>query len=161
LGQRAGARTAPGPGRRRARACDPRHRAGDQDPSGAVTMAGLQQVLVGGAWRDPVEPAGELRAYDPTTGEAIGPAYPVSGRREVEQTVAAAMAVAEEFSAADPERIAGFLEAYAAGIEAGADALVALAHAETGLPVSPRLRDVELPRTTGQIGRASCRCRPE
>ena len=118
-------------------------------------MAGLQQVLVGGAWRDPVEPAGELRAYDPTTGEAIGPAYPVSGRREVEQAVAAATVVAEEFSAADPERIANFLDGYAAGIEAEAEALVALAHAETGLPASPRLRDVELPRTTGQLRQAA------
>lgn len=81
-------------------------------------MAGLQQVLVGGTWRDPVEPAGELRAHDPATGEAIGPAYPVSGRREVGEAVAAAMAVAEEFSAADPERIAAFLDGYAAGIEA-------------------------------------------
>src|SRR5690606_18544229 len=78
-----------------------------------------------------------------------------SGRREVEQAVAAAVAVAEEFSATDPERIAGFLEAYAAGIEAEAEALVALAHAETGLPASPRLRDVELPRTTGQLRQAA------
>ncbi|TWG90809.1 NADP-dependent aldehyde dehydrogenase [Luteimonas sp. J16] len=118
-------------------------------------MAGLQQVLVGGTWRDPVEPAGELRAHDPATGEAIGPAYPVSGRREVGEAVAAAMAVAEEFSAADPERIAAFLDGYAAGIEAEAEALVALAHAETGLPASPRLREVELPRTTGQLRQAA------
>lgn len=118
-------------------------------------MAGLQQVLVGGAWRDAVEPAGELRAHDPATGQPIGPAYPVSGRREVEEAVAAAAAVAEECSATDPERIAAFLDGYAAGIESQADALAELAHAETGLPVSPRLRDVEIPRTTGQLRQAA------
>src|SRR5690606_7014465 len=54
-----------------------------------------------------------------------------------------------------PERIAAFLDGYAAGIEAEAEALVALAHAETGLPASPRLREVELPRTTGQLRQAA------
>lgn len=118
-------------------------------------MAAVQQVLVGGAWRDPVDPAGVLRASDPKTGEPIGPGFPISSRREVEDAVAAAIAVAEELAAGDPARIAGFLDAYAAGIEADADALVALAHAETGLPESPRLRDVELPRTTGQLRQAA------
>ena len=118
-------------------------------------MSGLEQVLVGGGWRDAVAPVGSLRAHDPSTGEAIGPAYPVSGRREVEDAVAAAVAVAETFAAADPQRIAAFLDDYAARIEAQADALAALAHAETGLPVSPRLRDVEIPRTTGQLRQAA------
>lgn len=118
-------------------------------------MSGRQQVLVAGAWRDAVEPIGELRAHNPATGEPVGPAYPISGRREVEDTVAAAVAVAETFSATDPERIAAFLEGYADGIQAGADALAEVANAETGLPVSPRLRDVELPRTTGQLRQAA------
>ncbi|MCD9005894.1 aldehyde dehydrogenase family protein [Luteimonas sp. XNQY3] len=118
-------------------------------------MAGLQQVLVAGGWRDAVAPAGEFRARDPSSGEAIGGAFPVSGHGEVEAAVAAATAVAEAFSAADPARIAAFLDGYADGIEAGAEALVALAHAETGLPASPRLRDVELPRTTGQLRQAA------
>src|SRR5690606_28749544 len=48
-------------------------------------------------------------------------------------------------------RIADFLEAYAAGIEARAEALIEAAHRETGLPVEPRLRKAELPRTTGQL----------
>ncbi len=118
-------------------------------------MAGLQQVLVAGAWRDPVDPAGRFQAHDPATGQAIGPAFPISGRGEVEEAVAAAVAVAEALAAAEPERIAAFLDGYADGIEAEADALAALAHAETGLPVAPRLRQVELPRTTGQLRQAA------
>ncbi|GAB3042993.1 aldehyde dehydrogenase family protein [Stenotrophomonas tumulicola] len=118
-------------------------------------MSHLQPVLVAGTWRDAVEPSGSLEAHDPTTGESIGDRYPVSSRREVEQALAAALGVAEAMASADPARIAGFLDAYADGIEAQADALVAMAHRETGLPASPRLRDVELPRTTGQLRQAA------
>ncbi|WP_202843936.1 aldehyde dehydrogenase family protein [Luteimonas saliphila] len=118
-------------------------------------MARLQPVLVAGAWREAVEPAGSLQARSPVTGEAIGEPYPVSSRREVEEAVAAACAVAQRFATAEPGRIAGFLEAYASGIERRAADLVALAHLETALPVSPRLRDVELPRTTGQLRQAA------
>jgi len=50
-----------------------------------------------------------------------------------------------------PEKRALFLEGFAARIEARRAELVELAHAETGLPRSPRLADVELPRTTGQL----------
>ncbi len=53
------------------------------------------------------------------------------------------------------QTIADFLNAYANAIEAQADQLVAIAHAESGLPVSPRLKDVELPRTTNQLRQAA------
>lgn len=118
-------------------------------------MNELQQVLVGGRWRDAVDPVGSLRAYAPATGEQVGPAFPVSSQREVEQAVAAAVEVAEAFSATPPARIAAFLEAYADGIEAASEQLVQLAHEETALPVSPRLRDVEIVRTTGQLRQAA------
>ena len=53
------------------------------------------------------------------------------------------------------ERIAEFLEGFAAEIEGNAEALVALANIETALPVKPRLADVELPRTIGQLREAA------
>jgi 2,5-dioxopentanoate dehydrogenase len=58
-------------------------------------------------------------------------------------------------SSTSPSRIADFLEAYAAAIDADADTLVALAHAETALPAEPRLRSVELPRTSNQLRQAA------
>ncbi|MGC4004486.1 MAG: aldehyde dehydrogenase family protein [Pirellulales bacterium] len=48
-----------------------------------------------------------------------------------------------------------FLEDYAARIEAAADALCEVAHRETGLPITPRLHDVELPRTVNQLRQAA------
>ncbi len=122
-------------------------------------MSKLQPVLIAGQWRDAVDPVGSLQAHDPSTGQAIEGLYPVSSRQEVEQALAAAVAVAEAMAAAEPARIAGFLEAYADGIQAQSDALVELAHRETGLPKTPRLRDVELPRTTGQLRQAAAAVR--
>ena len=118
-------------------------------------MSKLQPVLVAGGWRDSVDPVGTLGAHDPATGQPIGELYPVSSYREVEQALVAAIGSAEAMASAEPSRIAGFLDAYADAIEANADALVDIAHRETGLPKTPRLRDVELPRTTGQLRQAA------
>jgi NADP-dependent aldehyde dehydrogenase len=116
---------------------------------------GMQSLLINGDWRAAREPAGEFRAEDPTTGEPIGPAFPICGTADVEAALSAAAAVADELAAAPPERIAAFLEAYAEGIEADADVLVELAHAETALPKHPRLAAVELPRTASQLRQAA------
>ena len=53
------------------------------------------------------------------------------------------------------ERFAAFLEAYADAIEGRVDQLVATAHEETALPIEPRLRDAELPRTVDQLRQAA------
>lgn len=110
-----------------------------------------QPLLIGGEWRQARELLGAFRAEDPTTGDPIGPAFPLCGAADLEAAISAASAVTNELAATPPERIAAFLEAYAAGIEANAEALVDLAHAETALPKQPRLAAVELPRTTNQL----------
>jgi len=119
-------------------------------------MEDLQPVLVGGAWRDAASPVASFCAHNPATCEPIGTAFfPVSAAAEVNEAVAAATSVAQAMTAAEPEQIATFLDRYADGIEAEAGALVALAHAETALPATSRLRDVELPRTSGQLRQAA------
>jgi len=110
-----------------------------------------QRLLVDGDWRLPLELIGAFRAENPMTGDPIGPAFPLCGAADVEAALSAAVAVADELAATPPERIADFLEAYAANIEADAEALVDLAHAETALAKQPRLAAVELPRTTHQL----------
>ncbi|RPI85248.1 MAG: aldehyde dehydrogenase (NADP(+)), partial [Planctomycetaceae bacterium] len=57
------------------------------------------------------------------------------------------------------ERFASFLERYADRIDAKAAELVALANAETALPVEPRLAKAELPRTTNQLRQAAAAAR--
>jgi NADP-dependent aldehyde dehydrogenase len=67
----------------------------------------------------------------------------------------AAVEAAAILRATPPETIAKFLTRFAERIEARKSELVEIAHAETGLPKSPRLADVELPRTSGQLRQAA------
>lgn len=114
-------------------------------------MPTLEPVLIGGQWRASLDAQGSFRADDPARAQAIGPAFPISGAADIEAAMRAAVDAADALSAAPPARIADFLERYAAAIEADADRLVALAQGETALPAEPRLRSVELPRTSHQL----------
>ncbi|TCV97657.1 NADP-dependent aldehyde dehydrogenase [Luteibacter rhizovicinus] len=118
-------------------------------------MNAFEPVLIGGAWRAPLDPQGGFRAEDPSRATAIGPDFPVSGPADLEAAMRAAVAVADELAATPATRIADFLDRYADAIDADVDTLVALAHAETALPVEPRLRTVELPRASGQLRQAA------
>ncbi|MGA2052267.1 MAG: aldehyde dehydrogenase family protein [Opitutales bacterium] len=122
----------------------------------------LQPILLNGQWR-PARATGTFRAENPATGEALPDEYPVSSWADCDDALTAATSAArllkvvhsvgDQPSPHGPiaERIAHFLTRYAERIEARARELVQLAHLETGLAQSPRLADVELPRTTGQL----------
>jgi 2,5-dioxopentanoate dehydrogenase len=120
----------------------------------------LAPVLIDGAWRA-ADSAAHFQAENPATGEKLATVFPVSGWADVDRALDAAVKAAVELRAMPAEKLAAFLEAYARNIEASADALVAAAHEETGLPVSPRLKDVELPRTTNQLRQAAAAAREE
>lgn len=115
----------------------------------------VQPLLIDGAWRAALEPRGSFRAEDPTSGEAIGAAFPICGAADIQAALTAAVHAADELATVPAERIAAFLDAYANAIDADIDTLVALAHAETALPKEPRLAKVELPRTSGQLRQAA------
>jgi 2,5-dioxopentanoate dehydrogenase len=114
-------------------------------------MNTFEQILIAGQWRNSLDAQTGFRAEDPARYEAIGPEFPISGAADIEAAVHAATEAASKLSSTPPERIADFLERYAAAIDADADTLVPLAHAETALPAEPRLRSVELPRTSHQL----------
>ena len=115
----------------------------------------MEPILIAGEWRASTNAIDGFRAVNPATGEAFGPAFPRSGLDDIELLLTAATEAADALAATEPERIAAFLDAYADAIEGAKDALVATAHAETALPVAPRLAEVELPRTTGQLRQAA------
>lgn len=69
------------------------------------------------------------------------------------------MAAYAALSRTDPEVLAGFLVDLADRIDRSVAELSELAHQETALPVSPRLRDVEIPRTTDQLRQAAAAVR--
>ena len=115
-------------------------------------------VLLRGEWRAS-QGTQTFQAVNPATTEKLADAFPISPLPEVETAVEAASLAAEQLRGANRELFATFLESYAANIEARSDALVEAAHRETALPVSPRLKDVELPRTTGQLRQAAAAAR--
>ena len=114
----------------------------------------LMPVLVAGNWRQS-KATGNFQALNPSTGEATRGRYPVSSREDVLEALRAGADAAEALRTTAPTAIAAFLEDFADSIEAHRDDLVAIANAETGLPKSPRLNDVELPRTTEQMRQAA------
>ncbi len=111
-------------------------------------------VLIAGQWRD-ADASSTFQADNPATREKLADEYPVSRWADCDAALNAAVAAFEVLREMPGHRIAEFLEAYAQRIEQRAEELVAMAHQETALPVSPRLRDVELPRTTNQLRQAA------
>ena len=114
----------------------------------------LQPVLIAGQWRA-ARAAGTFHATNPATGERLPDDFPTSTWEDCEAALAAAEEAATMMRAAPPEQLATFLSNYAGRIEARAAEIVETAHAETGLPISPRLAAVELPRTAVQLRQAA------
>jgi NADP-dependent aldehyde dehydrogenase len=112
-----------------------------------------QPVLVAGRWRA-AQASGTFRPENPATRQPLEE-YPVSTWADCEEALAAACEAFERLRRLPDAVRADFLEALAAGIEARADQIVAQAHAETALPISPRLAQAELPRTTDQLRQAA------
>ena len=111
-------------------------------------------VLIAGQWRAS-QAAGTFHAENPATGEPLPEEFPVSAWADCDAALTAAAKAAVELRSTPPEKIAGFLNRLAERIETRAAEIVERAHLETALPKSPRLGDVELPRTTGQLRQAA------
>ncbi len=111
-------------------------------------------VLIDGKWR-PSKAASTFQAVNPATGERLHEAYPMSSWDDCDAALTAAAHAADELRRTSPESIARFLTRFAERLEAAKAPLVEQAHLETALPKSPRLADVELPRTTNQLRQAA------
>ena len=118
----------------------------------------LHPVLVAGQWR-PAHSTSSFKSENPALGETLPGEYPTSDWADCDAALTAAAEVATVLRTTPPERLAAFLSAFASRIEARKDELVDMAHAETGLPQKPRLADVELPRTTGQLRQGAAAAR--
>lgn len=113
-----------------------------------------EPVLISGQWRD-ASASGQFQADNPKTKQPLPHEFPISTWDDCEEALQAATEAAKQLRQAAATAIPAFLRAYADGIESRAAELVEAAAAETGLPASPRLADVELPRTTGQLRQAA------
>ncbi|HUO09702.1 MAG TPA: aldehyde dehydrogenase family protein [Phycisphaerae bacterium] len=113
-------------------------------------------VLIAGEWRASAQIA-IFQSRDPRAGHLLPDVYPVSGWDDIEAALASASRAAVVLRGLPNAEnvIAAFLEGYAKRIEEEAERITAAAAAETALPLTPRLKDVELPRTTGQLRQAA------
>ena len=114
----------------------------------------IHPVLLAGQWR-PAQSSGVFHSENPATGETLPGDFPISTWADCDAALTAATEAAVTLRTTPPEKIAHFLTRFAERIEARKAELVDLAHAESGLPKAPRLGDVELPRTTGQLRQAA------
>lgn len=124
----------------------------------ATAQSATEPVLIAGQWRD-AKASDTFQATDPHRGERIDALFPVSSWADCDAALTAAVVAFEELRTLPREAIAGFLDRYADRIDAAKQRLVEVAHQETGLAKSPRLADVELPRTSGQLRKAAAAAR--
>jgi len=110
----------------------------------------VQPVYIDGQWSTE-NVASTFSSQDPSTGQAIDVSYPVSDWTAIDRALDAAQRAFRLSRNLSGEQIAAFLEDYAKRIEADREALVEIANRETALPRTPRLGDVELPRTVNQL----------
>jgi len=122
------------------------------------TAVATAKVWIGGEWRES-DAEGVFEPENPATGEKLGREFPVSRWSDCDRALTAAVEAAHALEQVAPEKIATFLESYARELDANAEAIAQAAHDETALPVSPRLKDVELPRTTDQLRQAAAAVR--
>jgi NADP-dependent aldehyde dehydrogenase len=118
-----------------------------------------EPVLIDGVWRKALAPAGSFSPINPATGEVLKDDYPVSSFDDIDRALRASCQAASALRSVPCGEIAAFLDALADRIEKRGDALVKTASLETALPMEPRLRSVELPRTIDQLRQAAAACR--
>lgn len=124
----------------------------------STTAATVRPVLVAGQWRDAAFTS-TFQATDPSHNAKLAAEFPVSTWDDCDAALDAAVQAAVELRKLPSAKIAEFLDCYADRMDAAKDALVEAAFAETGLAKSPRLGDVELPRTSNQLRAAAQACR--
>lgn len=119
------------------------------------TTPHVYPVWLDGQWRAARSSSPPFQAINPRTGEALPGAFPVSDWQDLETAMASAARAFEDLRSATRDQLARFLTDYADRIERDAETLADNATLETGLPVAPRLRDVEIPRTVNQLRQAA------
>ena len=111
-------------------------------------------ILVAGEWRTS-ESTATFQAHNPATGEPLPGEYPVSSWADCDRALTAAQEAAGELRHSGPENIAAFLNRFADRIDARKAELAQQASLESGLPATPRLAAVEIPRTSSQLRQAA------
>jgi alpha-ketoglutaric semialdehyde dehydrogenase len=98
-----------------------------------LNMPNTHPILIDGQWRHATL-TDTFTATDPRTRQPLPDVYPVSGWADLDAALAAAASATPELRSAG-DRIATFLDAYAAGIEAYASRNVAMRSPASSRPL--------------------------
>jgi len=123
-----------------------------------TTEAVMRLILTGGKWRASAGTA-TFQAVNPTTGQPLPAIFPVSTWDDCDCVLEAAAGAFELLRRIPDCQIAEFLDNFATTIDQRSAEIIAQAHLESGFPLSPRLKDVELPRTVNQLRQAAAAVR--
>ena len=115
-------------------------------------------ILLEGHWQA-ASSVRNFQSQNPASGVTLTGEFPVSSWKDCDRALTAAARAAEELRNISGDVLPDFLEAYANAIEARAAEVVAAAHEETALAPEPRLKNIELPRTTTQLRQAAAAAR--
>ncbi|MCA8986679.1 MAG: aldehyde dehydrogenase (NADP(+)) [Planctomycetaceae bacterium] len=118
----------------------------------------VARIYLAGEWREPTGTK-TFQAHNPQTGQVFGDEYPVSNWDEIDLALKSATKADAITRGWPGSRFAELLERYADVLDANADPICELANQETALPVTPRLKNGELPRTTNQLRLAAAEAR--
>lgn len=118
----------------------------------------MEPVLIGGEWRSS-RGTKTFQAANPARREKLPEQFPVSPWDEIEEVLQHAQAAYHQTRHWSGDRFADFLDRYAAGLESRSQEIIDAAHLETALPVTPRLKDAEFPRTVNQLRQAAAAAR--
>lgn len=111
-------------------------------------------ILINGVWE--YDPCGALfTPENPATGEKLPRCYPISSLCTLTKMATHAAEAANEMNRCAPEQIAEFLDLHASNIDSRRKEIADTCHEETGLPVKPRLQEVEMDRTVDQLRQAA------
>jgi len=115
-------------------------------------------VLIAGEWRE-ANASSTFKAVNPRTKQELAEAYPVSTWADLDAALNAAVEAYRVMRTLPAEKLASFLECYAAKIDAKKQELAEVADEETALGVTPRFTNGEIPRTVNQLQQAAAAAR--
>ena len=115
----------------------------------------MQPVLISGVWTAADADAPSFHAWNPSTGAPLTDRFPISSGADLDRMGSAAEAASDALASVDPDLIRDFLLGCAEAIEARRSEIARTAHLETGLPIEPRLAQVEFDRMIGQLRTAA------
>ncbi len=119
-----------------------------------MSTEGFAPILIDGKWR-PATAVGSFVGENPVTREPSPTQYPISDWADINAALTAAVSAFEVMQELPRKQIAAFLRSYAEALESKTDHIATAAAEETGYAFSPRLREIEMPRTVGQLKKAA------